>query len=183
MDRFPIDELFSIWLGGGVIGPISALQLHPTIQHHLIGLEPQQLSSIFQLDDRSIFLRLDRSLAAQLTPPIERQLRDELFEEWLQKQILARLNAMSTDRVSNNHLPIADSVKQQQSDFDGDLQPRRIMSKHRRPVLVDRIAACCGFLGLFLAVEISAVCCFSLPLTPDPPLDRNSAAIGNWLSI
>jgi PPIC-type PPIASE domain len=97
---------------GGVIGPISALQLHPSLQHHLIGLKPKQLSSIFQLDEHYIFLQLDRSLPVQLTPQIERQLRDELFEEWLQQQILDRLNPVSTDRISNIHLPILLPVKQ-----------------------------------------------------------------------
>jgi parvulin-like peptidyl-prolyl isomerase len=72
---------------GGAIGPISALQLHPSLQHHLIGLKPKQLSSIFQLDEHYLLLRLDRSLPVQLTPQTEQQLRDELFEEWLQQQI------------------------------------------------------------------------------------------------
>ncbi len=97
---------------GGVIGPISVLQLHPSLQHHLIGLKPKQLSSIFQLDEHYIFLQPDRSLPVQLTPQIERQLRDELFEEWLQQQILDRLNPVSTDRISNIHLPILPPVKQ-----------------------------------------------------------------------
>jgi PPIC-type PPIASE domain len=76
---------------GGVIGPISALQLYPLIQHHLIGLQPKQLSPIFQLDEHYIFLRLDRSLPVKFTPEIEQQLLDELFEEWLQQQIGSEL--------------------------------------------------------------------------------------------
>jgi hypothetical protein len=76
---------------GGVIGPVCTLQLHPAIQQHLMGLEPKQVSLIFQLDEHYIFLRLDRLLPVQLNPQIERQLRDELFEEWLQQQILSRI--------------------------------------------------------------------------------------------
>lgn len=81
---------------GGVIGPISLLQLHSSIQYHLAGLQPKQLSSIFQLDEHYILLRLDRSLPVQLIPQIEQQLRDQLFEEWLKQQILHRLNSVST---------------------------------------------------------------------------------------
>jgi parvulin-like peptidyl-prolyl isomerase len=76
---------------GGVIGPVCTLQLHPAIQQHLMGLEPKQVSLIFQLDEHYIFLRLDRLLPVQLNPQIERQLRDELFDEWLQQQILSRI--------------------------------------------------------------------------------------------
>jgi parvulin-like peptidyl-prolyl isomerase len=97
---------------GGVIGPISALQLHPLIQHHLMGLQPKQLSPIFQLDEHFIFLRLDRWLTVKFTPEIERQLIDELFEEWLQQQIRNRLNTISIDRTSNFDLPIAQPVNQ-----------------------------------------------------------------------
>jgi parvulin-like peptidyl-prolyl isomerase len=75
---------------GGSIGPVCPLQLHPTIQQHLVGLEPQQISPIFLLEDHYILLRLDRLLPVQLNSHIEQQLRDELFEEWLQQQILSR---------------------------------------------------------------------------------------------
>jgi hypothetical protein len=87
---------------GGSIGPISPLQLHPQIQHHLIGLQPKQLSPIFQLEEHYIFLRLDRWLPVQLNPQIEQQLLDEIFEEWLQPQIL--------DRVSKTRMVISHPV-------------------------------------------------------------------------
>jgi hypothetical protein len=76
---------------GGTIGPILTSQLHPQIQHYLIGLEPKQLSSIFKLDGYYIFLRLDRLLPAQLTHQIEQQLLNELFELRIKQQISDRI--------------------------------------------------------------------------------------------
>jgi PPIC-type PPIASE domain len=76
---------------GGTIGPISVLQLHPLIRHYLTGIQPGQLSPIFQLDEHYMFVRLDRSLPIQLTPQTEQKLLDEIFEEWLQKQIVDRI--------------------------------------------------------------------------------------------
>jgi hypothetical protein len=79
---------------GGSIGPISLLQLHPLIQHHLRPLKPQQLSPIFQLDEHYIVLRLDRKLPAQFSPDIQQQLLDELCEEWLQKAVQEKIGSV-----------------------------------------------------------------------------------------
>jgi PPIC-type PPIASE domain len=79
---------------GGTIGPILTSQLHPQIQHYLIGLEPKQLSPIFKLDGYYIFLRLDRLLPAQLTSQIEQQLLNELFEWRIKQQISDRIGAI-----------------------------------------------------------------------------------------
>jgi PPIC-type PPIASE domain len=76
---------------GGSIGPINYLQLYPQIQHYLRGLKVQQLSPIFQIDEDYVFLKLDRWLPAQLNPQTAYKLLDELFEEWLQQQIIDRI--------------------------------------------------------------------------------------------
>jgi PPIC-type PPIASE domain len=80
---------------GGSIGPIPACQLSAPIQHYLIGLQPKQLSPIFQVDEHYLFLRLDRSLPVQFNPQIEQQLLDELFDQWLQSKILDRIGKAS----------------------------------------------------------------------------------------
>lgn len=80
---------------GGSIGPILSCQLSFPIQYHLTGLQPKQLSPIFQVGEHYLFLRLDRSLPAQLNPQIEQQLLDELFDEWLQQEILERIGKAS----------------------------------------------------------------------------------------
>jgi PPIC-type PPIASE domain len=80
---------------GGSIGPILSCQLSFPIQYHLTGLQPKQLSPIFQVGEHYLFLRLDRSLPAQLNPQIEQQLLDELFDEWLHQEILDRIGKAS----------------------------------------------------------------------------------------
>jgi hypothetical protein len=87
---------------GGCVGPISGTELHPLLYQHLIGLKPKQLSPIFELHDRYTFLRLDRWLPAQFDLAMEERFLDELFEQWLQQQIEARIgkiDIVSFDRV------------------------------------------------------------------------------------
>jgi hypothetical protein len=79
---------------GGVVGPILFTYLHPLIQQHLLGLKSKQLSPIFQVEDRYIFLRLDRCIPAQLNSKVEQQLIDEFFEHWLEQQIAERIGSI-----------------------------------------------------------------------------------------
>lgn len=80
---------------GGSIGPVAVCQLHPIIQDRLIGLEPKQLSPIFQLDEHHLILRLDRWLPAQFNSKTQQQLLDELFEQWMRSQIEQRMEIQS----------------------------------------------------------------------------------------
>jgi hypothetical protein len=85
---------------GGVVGPIAPAYLHPLIQQQLKGLEAKQLSPIFRVENHYIFLRLDRKIPAQLNAQIEQQLLDELFESWLEQQIIDRISILQvTDFV------------------------------------------------------------------------------------
>jgi hypothetical protein len=79
---------------GGVVGPIAPAYLHPLIQQQLKGLEVKQLSPIFRLENHYIFLRFDRKIPAQLNTQIEQQLLDELFESWLEQQIIDRISIL-----------------------------------------------------------------------------------------
>jgi PPIC-type PPIASE domain len=72
---------------GGTVGPISPTHLHPIIHHHLIGLKPQQLSPIFQLDSNYVFLRLECWLPVKFDRQIQQQFLNEFFEQWLEQQI------------------------------------------------------------------------------------------------
>jgi hypothetical protein len=83
---------------GGVVGPIAPAYLHPLIQQQLKGLAIKQLSPIFRVENHYIFLRLDRQLPVQLNAQIEQQILDELFESWLEQQIIDRLSSI---RVTN----------------------------------------------------------------------------------
>lgn len=109
------------------MGPMRFCQLSFPIQYHLNGLQPKQLSQIFQLDDHYIFLRLDRSLAVQFNPQIEQQLLDELFDEWLQQKIIDRVGKASLI----NSLPVIEfpqrvSSETEQLSTSADLDPDNV---------------------------------------------------------
>jgi parvulin-like peptidyl-prolyl isomerase len=73
---------------GGVVGPVSIAHLHPLVQHYLTRLEPKQLSPIFPVGERYIFLRLDRLLPSKFDLQVEQLLLNELFNHWLEQQIV-----------------------------------------------------------------------------------------------
>jgi hypothetical protein len=72
------------------------------------GLEPQQLSPIFKLDEHYIFLKLDRILPGKITPQLEQQLIDELFERQIESQIGDRIGKIQLEFVN----PSADIPEQ-----------------------------------------------------------------------
>jgi PPIC-type PPIASE domain len=76
---------------GGVMGPISVHQVHPQIAYHLIGLEPGELSPLFQLNGLHIFIRLEQRLPARFDDEMKGQLMEELFEQWVQSQVTSRI--------------------------------------------------------------------------------------------
>ncbi len=87
---------------GGLIGPITGSQLYPQIQSYLQGLKPNQLSPIFRADEHYVFLRLDRWLPIQFNHQTEQRLVDELFEEWIQIQVMnlaSKLRVITSESV------------------------------------------------------------------------------------
>jgi PPIC-type PPIASE domain len=76
---------------GGVMGPISVHQVHPQIAYHLVGLEPGELSPLFQLNGLYIFIRLEQRLPARFDDEMKGQLMEELFEQWVQTEVASRI--------------------------------------------------------------------------------------------
>ena len=110
---------------GGLIGPISVSQLHPQIQSYLHGLKSKQLSPIFKVDEYYVFLRIDRWLPVELNPQIEQRLVDELFEKWIQPQIInlsdkLRVIASESLMVIDEPLDLQSSSLAIAQDFDFD---------------------------------------------------------------
>jgi hypothetical protein len=97
---------------GGSIGPISMMELHPVIRHYLTGLEPKQLSPIFKLDQHYVFLKLDRILPGKMTPQLEQQLVDELFERQLESQVGDRIGKIQLEFI-NPSIDIPDQTSPQ----------------------------------------------------------------------
>jgi PPIC-type PPIASE domain len=80
---------------GGVRGPLSVSELNPLLKRQLLRLKPNETSEPFLLQDLYFIVKLIRLEPAQLTEETTRTLRNELFEEWMERQLTlagARLN-------------------------------------------------------------------------------------------
>lgn len=73
---------------GGIIGPKPLASLNPELIKNLMALEAGQISKPFVLgEDNYMITKLIRLENAQLVPQLEANLRERLFEEWLENQI------------------------------------------------------------------------------------------------
>lgn len=87
---------------GGLIGPKPIYELNTELQKHLSGLNPGEVTEPFTLDGKLFLIaRLIRLDTAQLTPELEAQLRDELFEQWIDRQLnLADIKATVVEEAT-----------------------------------------------------------------------------------
>ena len=72
---------------GGLIGPVPVGRLHPQLAELLRISKPGQLWKPMLIDGWWVIVRLDKLLPAQLDSAMEKQIRDECFEAWIQEQI------------------------------------------------------------------------------------------------
>ena len=76
---------------GGLIGPVALSQAHPALVEKLRISQPGQLWTPFFLVDIWIILRLDHWQGARLDDETRAEILDELFEEWIQNQVMQLL--------------------------------------------------------------------------------------------
>lgn len=72
---------------GGVRGPLPVAELNPQFKRQLLRLKPNETSEPFLLQDLYFIVKLIRLEPAQLTDETTRTLRNELFEEWMERQL------------------------------------------------------------------------------------------------
>ena len=72
---------------GGRIGPAPLSQSHEAVAQQLRVSRPGQLWPPFFLVNIWLILRLDEHVAAQLDDGMRQMLREELFEEWLERRV------------------------------------------------------------------------------------------------
>jgi parvulin-like peptidyl-prolyl isomerase len=73
---------------GGIRGPLPVRELNPELKRRLLALKPQEIGEPFRLQDLHFIVRLIRLDPAQLTDELTQTLRDELFEDWMDRQVL-----------------------------------------------------------------------------------------------
>ena len=71
----------------GLIGKVSLIDLDRRLAQMLYTSKPGQLLPPTQLDDVWIIVRLESYFPARLNGEMRQYLLDELFEQWLQKQL------------------------------------------------------------------------------------------------
>lgn len=82
---------------GGRIGPISPHVGHPELNSRLEQANEGALIGPFPIGDMHVLLRLDNRITTRLDDSLQDQLIEELYAEWLQRQISALLAGESIE--------------------------------------------------------------------------------------
>lgn len=73
----------------GIVGPVEFGKLHPALVRQLATSQPGQLLPPTRLEEWYVVVRLETIVRAQLDAPMQQRLLNELFEDWLTKQVAA----------------------------------------------------------------------------------------------
>jgi parvulin-like peptidyl-prolyl isomerase len=76
---------------GGLVGPVELNVPHPKIAQMLSASKPGQLWPPAQVGEWFIILKLEKYISAQLDPPTQQRLLNDLFQKWLQEQIQQKI--------------------------------------------------------------------------------------------
>ena len=79
----------------GIIGPVPMTQAHPALSERLRTSQPGQLLQPFQVDKWWLVVRLERYEAAQFDDNTRQRMAQELFQEWLNRELLDKIRNLS----------------------------------------------------------------------------------------
>ncbi len=83
---------------GGLIGPVTAANLHPTLVQILTSAQPGQVRPPIRLGEWFVIVSLQKFISAQLDDTLRQQLLEQRFKEWLQSQLQSI--AVSDDSIA-----------------------------------------------------------------------------------
>lgn len=83
---------------GGLIGPVPAANLHPTLVKILSSAQPGQVRPPIRLGEWFVIVSLQKLISAQLDDTLRQQLLDQRFNEWLQTQLQS--TSVSNDAIA-----------------------------------------------------------------------------------
>ena len=75
----------------GIVGPVSMRQAHPALSERLRTSQPGQLLEPFSIEQWWLVARLERYEAARFDQATEEQMTTELFEEWIQAEMICKM--------------------------------------------------------------------------------------------
>jgi parvulin-like peptidyl-prolyl isomerase len=89
-------------LTNGIVGPVAVMTLPPQIIQKLVGLQPGGISTPINFQDQWMFMKLESWLPAQFSDRTKQVLLNELFETWLQEQIVHQLPRVAQSQRFNS---------------------------------------------------------------------------------
>ena len=120
----------------GLIGPMELGRINPVLGERLRMSSPGQLWPPFEAEGWWVLLRHERHLPAQLDPPMQQRLLNEMYEIWMRDEVsavLAELQITSSAKPTSTDvqaptpstdLPVADTL-QPSSDQESPSQTKR----------------------------------------------------------
>ena len=75
----------------GIVGPVPMRQAHPALSERLRTSQPGQLLEPFNIEQWWLVARLERYEAARFDAATAEQMTTELFQEWIQEEMLCKL--------------------------------------------------------------------------------------------
>jgi len=85
---------------GGLVGPVELSRTIGPLAEILNKSQEGQLWQPMQLGEWAVILRLEQRISAKLDAAMEQRLLDELFDSWLQAEVLRRENEMQGDKIA-----------------------------------------------------------------------------------
>lgn len=84
----------------GIIGPVELSAPHPQISQALVNSEPGKLFEPMRIGEWIVVIRLEKMIPARLDKSTTRRLLDELFQQWLQTQLMNNVTFFSNEQVN-----------------------------------------------------------------------------------
>ena len=75
----------------GIVGPVPMRQAHPALSERLRTSQPGQLLEPFNIEQWWLVARLERYEAARFDAATAEQMTTELFQEWVQEEMLCKM--------------------------------------------------------------------------------------------
>ena len=75
----------------GILGPVPMRQAHPALSERLRTSQPGQLLEPFKIEQWGLVARLERYEAARFDAATAEQMTTELFQEWVQEEMLCKM--------------------------------------------------------------------------------------------
>ncbi len=127
----------------GWIGTLKLSHLHPKLAEVLRTSQPGKISPLLYLENMFIIVRLEQFLPAQLNQQTRQELLQELFETWLQEQILQYKDSVCLETLSESPTfvqtpeKISDKLAEAKSELGEAAIPQIVPNLPKSKLIID----------------------------------------------